>query len=245
MTKRSFWFVCYVAASILVSCQSPTEVVSPIPAIEVVDFRFGSGGSILADTLQIKFKITDGDGNMGEESTTVDGYRTVFDKKTGQFVPYADDSTNLIQYRDRRTNDTLPALGCGHWFVTYGNGIIASDTIYYQYNRNYFNFQADLYYQDGANWVQYDPLTSFSFPNCFIVFADGLIPPLQGNVSAGPFTYTPRLFIHGGLMTYSLTSALFKLMFGGKNIKIKFHVRDRAMNNSNIAETPTLMMPPL
>jgi hypothetical protein len=153
----------------------------------------------------------------------------------------------MIRYADRKTMDTLPALGCDRWFTYYSfvnHSYTLDDTLYFLPNRSYNNLQTQLYIQDAApDWTLFDLNSLYSFPNCrSTYFLDARMPPLSsGSFHVGPFIYQASSS-RDGVMIYKLAASGLKSYFEGKKIKVQLQVEDKAGNISNVIETQELQV---
>jgi hypothetical protein len=163
----------------------------------------------------------------------------VLNRITGQLIPENDipaDLSNLALYSNRKAIDTLPPLNCSRWLITHNSNGQPNDTLYIQYNPNYMNVFVDIYTEDSNHvWTYFDQTKVFVFPSCVLNLFNGRFPPLPFE-SAGPFKYQ-SLSSKEGILTFNLTSDGFKILFHNQKLKLKFSVKDRALHQSNLAET--------
>lgn len=99
---------------------------------------------------------------------------------------------------------------------------VLKDTFYVEANPNHYNITVDFMLKNPDNswtpfaWEDCNPSYSGRFP----VLSDEHDSPLDG------------------VLRYSLKSQGFRIMFSTKVLKLRIKIRDRALNTSNIVETP-------
>jgi hypothetical protein len=99
---------------------------------------------------------------------------------------------------------------------------VLKDTFYIEANPNHYNITVDFLLKNGDNtwtpfaWEDCNPSYSGRFP----VLSDEPNSPLDG------------------VLRYSLKSQGFRIMFTTKTLKLRIKIRDRALNTSNVIETP-------
>ena len=239
-----------VLLGLLLNSCWPTEDYSIVPFIEYnkVLFRDIPNES---DSLVILIDFQDGDGDLGLEKDergspfNDKAYFSYFPNERKVVKFYYDTLTesqlayyvdNLITYADRNIQDldTLPAFknpySCINWEI-----IPDLDTVYYQKNKSHYNIHVDfLVQQTNGQYEEFDWEREFGYPNCGISY-NGRFPILQNDISnSRPLEGTIR---------YGMTSAGFKALFGIKRMKLRIQIIDRALNESNIVDTPTFTIP--
>lgn len=129
---------------------------------------------------------------------------------------------------------------------------ILMDTFLIAYNPNNYNIFVDYLVEqpDGTfrtfDWLAYYCDRSITGPFPFFTY-NGRFPLLMGEwnspvINLGPFRIVKRSN-QKGILTYKMTGAHFNALFGGKKIKLAFFIQDRALNRSNVAETPVIEIP--
>jgi hypothetical protein len=234
-------------AFIVSSCFDPPEYPNT-PTIEFAGISFvdtpDSGSELSADTLALRLDFTDGDGDLGLNPDEIgEGryseryYFKINDNGryyTNNPLPVARDP-QFVKFSTRRTTpgyDTLPTFTtpfkCINWEIVSEsvNGIsTVVDTLYFQLNPNHYNIFVDfLVKQDDGSFEEFD------FRQELCTTFDGRIPELskEGGQS------TPL----EGTIRYAMASIGFKLVFGSKTLKLRVQIQDRALNRSNVLETP-------
>lgn len=103
---------------------------------------------------------------------------------------------------------------------------ILADTLYFQTNENHYNLTIQFFVQDASG----SGFTEFNWRDQFCTTFDGRFPILSDNAGKpGPLEGTIR---------YDMPSVGFIPLFGNKRMKLRFYIRDRDLNQSNVVETP-------
>jgi hypothetical protein len=224
-------FGLFVIISVFVSaCFNPPEFpITPQIEFESVDYQeYGTGFDTEFDSIILKIRFKDGDGDLGlsgNETSPPYNNKFYFLLPDGKF----------ITYNTRRTNpnyDTLPAFvqpyNCINWEVFREDNIVV-DTFYFQLNPDYYNITVDyLVKNPDGTFTEFDWTKEFNYPNCGISF-DGRYPILYKDRPGAPLEGTIR---------YGMGSIGFKILFSIKTLKLRIQIKDRALNKSNIIETP-------
>lgn len=211
------------------SCFDPPEF-PLVPSIEFDDIYFKEvGTSSDKDSLVLSIKFKDGDGNLGlDPSELYEPYNDVY------FFLYNGDT---VTYKLKRTIPALDSLlpdfispyNCINWeIITVDQTIL--DTLYFQLNPNHYNIFIDfLVKNNDGTFTEFDWRTAFTYPNCGIPF-DGRFPILSKDLNQ-PVPLE-------GKIHYGMTSVGFKFQFSIKTLKLRIYIQDRALNQSNVIETP-------
>src|SRR6478736_2722552 len=237
---KSAWglLVVVIFAISLNSCfDAPTYPTTPEIEYKSLKFVDVSDPSSF-DSLILTVKFKDGDGDLGLATDEVGCY-TVNGKKicyNDKFYYQFPDGT-LITYKTKRTKpgyDTLPAFvkpyNCINWEVQRDNNNVVKDTVYFTLNPDHYNIFIDfLVKQSDGTFKEFDWRTEFNYPNCGIPF-DGRFPVLSKDLSKkSPLE---------GEIRYGMTSVGFLVLFSTKTLKLLVNIQDRALNKSNVIETP-------
>jgi len=214
-----------ISGFLLWGCYTPPEF--PIePSISYSDVVFKDIEN-LPDSLIIVIKFQDGNGDLGLSSNeTQPPYHPIwyFQKSNG----------NLITYADRQTSafDTLPPYEfpytCQNYVLNSDilDGIYADDTVYYQTNSDHWNIFVDYFVKKNGVYTEFDWETAFD-PQCSDSFNGRF--PLLSDLSNSPLE---------GKLRYGMTSAGFNFLFRNDTLKLRIQIKDRALNRSNLIETP-------
>lgn len=240
---KKLGFVALIVA-VLVSCFNPPEYPNT-PSIDFAGISFVDvPSSSDADTLVLSLNFTDGDGDLGLRANEIGNgafveryYFRVNDRNryfTDNPLLVAQD-INAVRFRTRSKvtgYDTLPdfvePFTCTNWeevFDEVGGVNTVVDTLYFQLNPNHYNIFVDfLIKQNDGSFQEYD------FREELCTTYDGRIPEL----STGVGQETPL----EGTIRYAMPGTGFKVVFGSRTIKLRVQIQDRALNRSNILETP-------
>jgi hypothetical protein len=193
----------------------------------------------VADTLALTIKFKDGDGDLGLAADEtgcydVNGKVNCYNDK---FYYRFSDGT-YISYKTKRTKpgyDTLPAFvkpyTCTNWEVikkpdpANKDQFIVVDTLYFKINQNNKNIFVDFFVkQNDGSFVEFDWLKEFcsTYDGRFPVLSKDLRKPspLEGEIR------------------YGMPSVGFLGIFSTKTLKLRVSIQDRALNRSNVIETP-------
>ena len=241
-TKTAYSVLTAVTASLLLlhSCAKEDEDFPIEPRITSIQVAFDDVDSPNNDTLSVTISFTDGDGDIGlvggNSPDTLYPRQPCFFflKATGELVPSDDLFTGkvsideLIRLSDRENPpwDTLPERtnGCNHY--NYYN--IPVDPPYTILNENFYNILIDYLYEDAnGEFLEFDW-------SGYCITYDGRFPNLSGK--SGPFTLRMDSRTKGQL-TYRMSNLGFIPLFGDKRVKLRVHIKDRALHDSNTIET--------
>lgn len=105
------------------------------------------------------------------------------------------------------------------------------DTVYFQLNPHYNNIFVEFQTKNGdGSYTAFNPNTFFTSPICGIRIFDGRIPILAEDLKNS----TPL----EGEIRYAIPSVSFTALFGGKILRLKVSIEDRALHRSNTIFTP-------
>lgn len=245
----------------ITSCFNP-PIYPEAPEVTFKDVFFKKGGTVLpdggitSDSLFLIISFKDGDGDVGvggdelyppfndrwfflentpgEDRTIPDDCRS-YDKKcwwVNNSSPQA--FANYVSYKDYRTKpaySSLPPFSCLNWeVIRYDDDNNTStadkilDTLYFEINPHYANIFVEFQEKTGdpANpYKAFDPSAL-----CIVRPFDGRIPVLFDDVSSD-------IPLEGDIR-YAMQSISFQTLFGGKVMRLKIYIEDRALNQSNI-----------
>jgi len=217
MVKNPLWFLLIIFSA--VACQERPTFPNT-PSINLNEFYFREIKDISLDSLIIKIKFEDGNGDMGLDANEIQPpYQLldpVIDPVTGDTVRHGDDGApeySCLDYeivrKESSVNDSL---------------IVTADTIYVIRNPDHFNFYLTfLIKEDDGSFREFNPALE---RNC--------APPYHGRYFVLNTARDIRPLT--GELQYSLLSG-FRLLFRNDIIKIRIQIQDRALNKSNIIET--------
>ncbi len=216
MVKNTLWFLLIFFS--FIACQKRPTFPN-IPSIGLNEFYFKKIQGLSLDSLVIKIKFEDGNGDLGLDAT--DTYPPY------ELLDIVVINGDTLRYGD---NDTLPDYNCVDYEIirkeTSVNGslVVTADTIYVIRNPNHFNFFLDfLIKQDDGSFRVFNPALEL---NC--------VPPYHGRYFVLNTARDIRPLT--GELQYSLMSG-FRLLFRNDIIKLRIQIQDRSLNKSNIIET--------
>ncbi|MBX2894637.1 MAG: hypothetical protein KF763_04295 [Cyclobacteriaceae bacterium] len=142
-----------------------------------------------------------------------------------------------ITYHDKVNNpnySNLPAFqkpfNCTNWEILRNNGVVV-DTSYYELNSNHHNFDIDFLVKNpNGTFSEFDFTKEFDFPNCGITY-NGRFPVLFTDRPGSPME---------GRIRFGIGSPAFRAQFSLKTLKFRIQITDRALNKSNVIETPEI-----
>lgn len=216
MVKNPLWFL-FVFFTVVACQKRPTFPITP--KIDLNDFYFKELKDYPLDSLVIKIKFEDGDGDLGLGANETNPPYQLLDPVTypnGDTVRFGDSNTppyNCVDYeilrKEEQVNDSL---------------IVTADTIYVVRNLDHYNFF--LYFmvqQEDGSFREFNPALE---RNC--------APPYHGRYFILNETGDNRPL--EGELQYGIISG-FRLLFRNDIIKLKIQIQDRALHKSNIIET--------
>lgn len=102
------------------------------------------------------------------------------------------------------------------------------DTFYYEVNPNYSNIEVDFFIKEGENFTEFDWVSELcGGPNQPGLGFDQRFPVLS-KTSTGL----------DGTLRYAMGSIGMDILFSLKTLKLRVQIKDRALNLSNVVETP-------
>jgi len=235
--------ITFTALAILVmsfACIRPPDLPdTPEISYNNVEFEILNAGDPLFEEtiLRLSFNVSDGNGDLG-----LDGRE--------DFPPYnpfnlvLDQDGNFIEFGQRPGD---PSFTCFDYAIEdfentdlNGDGDLL-DTLLIDFNTNQYNIEVDFFVKRFGTFEELElraqpPGSPNANTLCGISF-DGRFPCLSSDDN-------PCGFIEGndrpieGIVTYDMNSGLFLPIFRTDTIKLSFKIRDRALNESNVAETP-------
>ncbi|WP_323755876.1 hypothetical protein [Roseivirga sp.] len=229
---------------LVLACNRPPELpLEPSIGFNKVEFKeivevIGSAGvEIRTGQLSLSFNISDGDGDIG-----IDGGDTGPDY---DFITYPNGA--IVKFGERPEDppftcvDYIREAGEGdNGLDLNGNGTV-TDTLRIELNEDRFNFFIDFFVKKNGTYQELNfrriPESANGITLCGEIPFDSRIPCLSNeddacsavSKNAGPIE---------GVIKYDMKSGLFLPVFRTDTIKIVFQIQDRALNRSNVVETP-------
>jgi len=227
---------------------------SIIPQIQLLSVDFKHVFPTAADTLILKVKFTDGDGDLGINGDDSVLYQSATDEFVDINTPFyfvydtikqiivnpPTHSNNLsllpgyqyVNYAAKRLIhkhpfDTLPALTCKDWEYRAS----PADTLYIKQNPNNFNIFVDVYTKNpDGTYTYFDPNNLVTFGSlCVTNLFNGRFPVLSSDLG--------KKSSLDGTITYKIESAALYLRFHSQTLKLKIYILDRALHKSNMVES--------
>jgi len=215
----------------MTACYSPPEF--PLePTIDYDNVEFKEVANSL-DSLIISIAFQDGDGDLGlDANETQPPYNDVWFYNIGTNT---DPVPLSYSNRFEEPYDTLPPYvwpyTCINYTVNHDFEDYQGDTLYFQTNEDHWNIIVEYFVKKNGIWTEFDWITSFE-PQCTDNY-NGRFPILGDDNADTPLE---------GVLRYGMTSAGFKFLFRNDTMKLRLKIKDRALNNSNVVETPEFVL---
>jgi hypothetical protein len=108
---------------------------------------------------------------------------------------------------------------------------LVRDTVFIRRNENHFNILVDFYVKRNGSYEYFEWLTAFDDSGCNGTDFRGRFPVFDYD------NLNSRSSIEGTLK-YSMKSYGFDILFRNDTIKLRIKIKDLALNESNVIETP-------
>ncbi|MGK7395357.1 MAG: hypothetical protein ACNS62_12340 [Candidatus Cyclobacteriaceae bacterium M3_2C_046] len=212
-------FVLFVAVLVLLSCERPPELEN-IPRISFEDVEFKEGSRF--DTLVVSVYFEDGNGDIGLRGSGPDT-----EPPYHLFEYVTDDFGEKVELGSR---PGLPPYNKLDYVVEEDeNGV--NDTIFIEFNEDYFNFFVDLYTIEDGVPVFFD----FRKPPFEVIGFYGRIPYLKEGETDDDRPLE-------GTIRYRMQSAAWLNTFSLDSLQLNVYIKDRALNKSNVVESPVFTL---
>lgn len=234
----------------LLGCNRPPDLPdTPVISFNDVSFEvttiFIGSVPIETTTLKLTFNVADGDGDIG-----LDGAESGRPYNEFEFVTNNDGS--IVEFGERPED---PPFTCISYIIEAPQGVPVDATFDYNQdgdtgdtlriiqNENRFNIFVDfLVKQPDGSFVESDvrtwpPGSDNEETFCNSETFDGRIPCLSAEDEPCDFIRSTNRPIEGTI-TYDMLSSGFLPIFRAETIKLSFQIQDRALNKSNIVESP-------
>lgn len=236
----SFFAAVLVSVALLSSCYSAPEF-DDTPSIAFEDLKFYDTSS--QDSLVLTISFEDGDGNLGlRASETLPPYQQFFYFRADDgsaFIPNGSSEPGLPPLLTINDHDSLPAFNCTNYKRGFFRGqeffepfdaepTDVVDTFYVQLNPYFNNIDVDYFVKRNDQFQLFDWRNAPS-SGCGESF-NGRFQPLFDDGGEGrPLS---------GTITYRMESFGFVPLFRNDTLKLQVRIRDRALNTSNVIESP-------
>jgi hypothetical protein len=231
---RNLLVFVFISLGISACFDPPDYPLQPQIEFESIVFKeYGSGFDAEADSLILKIRFKDGDGDLGLDPSELScvtedicyNNKFYFIKPNGK----------PVTYKDKRTDPNYSSLpdfvkpyNCINWEVRTDNNNLV-DTLYFELNPDHYNIEIDFLVKNAdGTFTEFDWTKEFNYPNCGTSF-DGRYPILFKNEPGSPLE---------GSLQYGMGSIGFKVLFSIKTLKLRIQIKDRALNKSNEIFTP-------
>ncbi len=200
---------------ILVSCNRAPELpVIPNIRFENIEFKEVNG----PDSLIVNIYFEDGDGDLGLTSNDIHD----------QYAPYfvvLDQNNDTIKYGSQ---PGLPEYNPVDYVILRDEDGVATDTILVEINENHYNYFVRFFTKKNGNYTEFD-WRAAPYYQTF----DGRFPLLNRDIVDNQLKDRPL----EGSLRYGMTSSGWLFIFRD-SVKISVQIQDRALNKSNIVESP-------
>ncbi len=234
--------VCTAVLLVIASCTRPPELPEvPVIGFDNIEFEILNQGDPLFEQneLRLTFSVSDGNGDLG-----LDGDEGADNEGPYRSYTLVRENSQFIEFGQRPTD---PPFTCLDYVIEdrenedLNNDGDLLDTLLMDFNDNQYNIEVDFFVKENGSFNELDmraqPLFSANQQTlCGITF-DGRFPCLSTQDNPCDFVSGSDRPIEG-FVTYAMNSSLFLPVFRTDTIKLQFKIRDRALNESNIAETP-------
>lgn len=244
-----------IIVTLFASCDTSPDLPST-PSIEFVKVEYWDMGLQSFDSLNITIGFEDGDGDLGLTSNDIfPPYNSTY------FYLDNDDSLITLAHREKGVPfDTLPPFTDPYYCTNYAvnprvadqavifsNGDIGifnpvlrdsvlQDTVYFQSNPDHFNIFVDFMIEQSNGEFERFPWESWlGLPDCGGGFNARFTPRDLGINENGEEAIK-------GLLTYRMISLAFPFVLRNERFKLRISIQDRALNRSNVVESPVLTL---
>jgi len=218
--QRSLLFIGMLTFCLGGCYQVPEFEVVPSIALKSVDFKRGE----VFDTLIVRVKFQDGDGDLGLSGRETDPPYHDYD-----FQPNLS-TGEPCRFSDRFNTADCPGLPSEFNCVDYQKPPIrideelVNDTLFVKRNENQNNFILDIMTKENGQFEVFDFRKEFC-----VASLSGRFPRLRDNINAaGPLE---------GVIEFKAPSSAYFALFRNDTLKLRMYIKDRALHNSNIVES--------
>ena len=234
----------FLIVFILISCEKD-EGISKIPSIsyEKIEFK-KSINNLNQDSLILTINFVDGDGNLGlsndENNYPYHPYNAIIDQDFN-WVTLGSTSVNppLYVYEPNgtyypfSTDDNRPDYNCENYIIDTISSSSELDTFFIQKNDFNKNIFVEFLKKENNNFIVIDWKRIFDEEfGCGIDF-NSRFPPLNISNSSQ---------LLSGKLRYGMVSYGFDMILKNDIFKLRVHIIDRELNESNIIETPEVTL---
>jgi hypothetical protein len=245
---------------LMTSCLDSPEF-PEVPSIEYEDLSYVEvGGFLESDSLILKLRFEDGDGDLGLRSNVAEDRSAPFNEvsffsynqTTQKVTEFALDTLrgsdislieNIVTFSDRRNIDALDTLPdfifperCDYYreqeiFQSGQEEPIVDDTLYYHKNPRFNNIYVGFFIETTpGNFEEF--FWEYFQDECNINY-DGRFPLIND---------IGRDKSSEGILTYRMTSIGWRNVLQNNRFKLQVFIYDRAGHVSNVIETPAVTL---
>lgn len=225
-------------SAVTIGCNRPPDLPdTPSIDFEKVTFEVRDAGDPLRETtvLSLSFNVRDGNGDLGldgdENGVPYNAFGLVIEN--GSFVEFGQRPTD-------------PPFSCLDYVIEdtenldlNGDGDL-TDTLLINFNKNQFNIEVDFFVKRNGSFEELEmraqPRGSANERTLCGISFDGRFPCLSNEDNPCNFIRNNDRPIEG-VITYEMNSGLFLPIFRTDTLILEFKIRDRALNESNVAQS--------
>lgn len=235
---RTVQIILLLAILVLSGCFEPPEF-SETPKIAFNSLRFVDY-EVDRDSMILSFDFEDGDGDIGlteqELYVPFHPFDYVIDSRDS-LVTFSDPDVQPPLYTISGINDPTaellseedirPPYNCKDYQVS------LDDTLFIRKNVYHNNLHIDFLRKRGGNYEVINFAETFGNSNCSEVDFNGRIPIFDVDNLGRSLS---------GTINYSMFSIGFPIVLRRDTFKVRFFIYDRALNASNVVESPDLTL---
>ncbi|MEN8248202.1 MAG: hypothetical protein ABFS32_04670 [Bacteroidota bacterium] len=217
-------FVLFMSA-----CLTPPEFPNE-PEISFNKIIYKEGGTEFAsDTLVLTINFQDGDGNLGFVDDSMDISPPYH--QDNYYIKLSDSTYVTLADRALPGFDTLlPPYEFPYTCINYHN-TNETDTFYTEPNEYYYNIYVNFFVRKNGIYTEFDWLTLYNDCNT----------PYHGRFPLLNIPYRDRPLT--GKLKYNMESVTgLRPIFRDDTLKLEIYIYDRALNKSNVIETPDFVI---
>lgn len=225
------------------SCNRPPDLPdTPIISFEDVTFEKRNEGDPLFEetVLSLSFNVEDGNGDLGLDGT--DG-STLGSLQYRPFSLIPDGAGGFVEFGQRPTD---PSFSCLDYVIEDRENLDLNqdddflDTLLIDFNENQYNIEIDFLVKRNGTFEELEmraqPTGSQNESTLCGISFDGRFPCLSSEDNPCDFIKDNDRPIEG-IITYEMNSGLFLPIFRTDTLMLEFKIRDRALNESNVAQS--------
>jgi len=220
------------------SCNRPPDLPdAPSISFEDVTFQVRNEGDPLFEetVLSLSFNVSDGNGDLGLDGNENNAPYNSYSLVTG--------ANGFVEFGERPTD---PPFSCLDYVIEDRENLDLNndedflDTLLINFNENQFNIEVDFLVKRNGVFEELEmraqPRGSANETTLCGISFDGRFPCLSSEDNPCDFIRDNDRPIEG-VVTYEMNSGLFLPIFRTDTLMLQFKIRDRALNESNVAST--------